>query len=343
MVRSIPGKARGNVFVVTQSHANSIAFVDPARGEGAVLAETVVGEAPWAIAVHESSDRAYVTTAEGLAVVDLAARERLALVPYLDQPAEVGYGEYRGGGTGVVVTPDGATVYAAVHRDGKDSTVERFDVAAGAFIASYDIGERPFDVQLSPSGDEVYTIDHDSFTVCSIRLADHEVTRTEVAPFGTEGGHLSHQKLHYAAVSEEGLLYLPIQGKGLVIYDPRTRTHVTETMTGDTHQHGTSLTSDGRLLVVGVGEIGGAKRGPSLTIRDVERGEEVVVPLEKGHENVEEWLDSPDGRAKAVLTGGSTSRGAWDGLTIIDLETHELSEVAVPGRPQMGVFVSQAG
>ncbi len=342
MTRSIPGTGDGTIFVVTESHSDRIAFVDLAAEADPVQTETVVGAAPWAIAVHEPSHRAYVTTAEGLAVVDLRSRERIALVPYLDQPTEIATGEYRPGGTGVVVLPDGSAVYAGVHRDGRTSTVERFDTAAGAFTDSFEVGLRPFDVQLSPSGHEVYTIDHDSFTLHTITVPGHEVIRTEVAPFGTEGGLMSHYKPHYAAVAEDGTLYLPYQGKGLVTYSPETRSYTTAPMTGDSHQHGVGLTADGRLLVVGVGPIGGATLGPSLTIRDLASGAEVLVPLEKGHENPVEWLGSPDGRPKAVLTGGSTSRGPWDGIAVIDLETHERTEIPVPGLPQMGVFISAA-
>ncbi len=337
---SRPG--HGTTFVVTESHSDRIAFVDLTDPGSPVESEVVVGEAPWAVAVHEGSRRAYVSTAVGLAVVDLDVRERIALVPYLAQPTVVEYGEERPGGTGVVVTPDGSAVYVAVTRAGLNSVVERFDTAAEAFTDSFEVGLRPFDVQISPAGDEVYTIDHDSFTLNTIRLPEHVVTSAEIAPFGTEGGLMSHYKPHYAAVAEDGTLYLPYQGQGLVVYSPGTRTYETRAMTADSHQHGVGLTTDGRLLVVGVGAIGGATKGPSLTIRDLGSGEETVLPLEKGHENVVEWLDAPDGRRKAILTGGSTSRGPWDGLAIVDLESLAVSEIAVPGRPQMGVLIAAA-
>ncbi|MDQ0613578.1 DNA-binding beta-propeller fold protein YncE [Microbacterium sp. W4I4] len=340
MARSIPGTGNGNVFVVTESSADRIAFVDLSNTRTPVQTETIVGAAPWAIAVHESTRRAYVTTAEGLAVVDLDSRERIALASYIDQPTDIAYGEYRPGGTGVVVTPDGATVYAGVHRDGRNSTVERFDAASASFTDSFEVGDRPFDVQISPSGHELYTIDHDSFTVHTISVGDHTVVRTEVAPFGTELGLLSHYKPHYAAVAEDGTLYLPFQGQGLVVYSPESHEYATEPMTADSHQHGVGLTADGRLLVVGVGPIGGATLGPSLTIRDLATGSETVLPLEKGHENATEWLDAPDGRPKAVLTGGSTSRGPWDGIAVVDLESHVLTEIPVPNMPQMGVFIT---
>lgn len=331
----------GALLAVTEGWSDGLAFVDPTEGGAGVVARVEVGIAPWAVAVHEPSSRAYVSTAEGLAVVDLTSRRRLALVPYLDQAERFEYGEERPGGTGVVVTPDGSAVYVAVSRDGETSTVEQFDVASGTFMRSLEVGLRPFDVQISPSGHEVYTIDHDSFTVHTIRLADHVVVRAEVAPFGTDGGLMSHQKPHYAAVSGDGLLYMPYQGKGLVIFDPAAQTFETRAMTGDTHQHGVGLTQDGQLLVVGVGAVGGASKGPSLTIRRLASGDETVLPLEKGHENVIEWRNPLDGRSKAIMMGGSTSRGPWDGLTIIDIESMEGYEVVVPGRPQMGVLLAE--
>ncbi|MEO7348919.1 MAG: hypothetical protein ABIW32_03520 [Terrimesophilobacter sp.] len=340
MARSIAETGHGNIFVVTESHSDKIAFVDPTRAVNAVQSETVVGGAPWAIAVHHNSRQGYVSTAEGLAVVDLATRERKALVPYLDQPSSIEYGEYRAGGSGLVVTPDGSAVYVGVFRDGRNSSVEKFDVAAGKFTESFEVGLRPFDVQISPSGHEIYTIDHDSFTLHTISLPEHVVTKVEIAPFGTEGGLMSHYKPHYAAVAEDGTLFLPYQGKALVVYSPATRQFRTEPMVGDSHQHGACLTADGRLLVVGVGAIGGATLGPSLTIRTIETGEELLVPLSKGHENPVEWLDSPDGRPKAVLTGGSTSRGPWNGIAIVDLDSHQIVELEVPNMPQMGVFIT---
>jgi DNA-binding beta-propeller fold protein YncE len=340
MVRSVPGTGHGNVFVVTESHSDKIAFVDLSNEVGSVQSETVVGASPWALAIDDNLKRAYVSTAEGLAVVDLSTRERTALVPYRDQPSAIEYGEYRSGGSGLVVTPNGSAVYVGVFREGKNSSVEVFDVAKSEFTDSFEVGLRPFDVQISPSGHEVYTIDHDSFTLHTISVPQHTVTRTEIAPFGVEGGLMSHFKPHYAAVADDGTLFMPYQGRALAIYSPTTGQYRTEPMEGDSHQHGVCLTSDGRLLVVGVGQVGGATRGPSLTIRTVETGKEVIVPLDKGHENPVEWLDARDGRPKAILTGGSTSRGPWDGITIVDLESHAIVEIEVPNRPQMGVLTS---
>src|SRR5688572_10915024 len=103
MVRSVPGTGHGDIFVVTESHSDKIAFVDLSSEVRPVQSETVVGGSPWALAIDAESKRAYVSTAEGLAVVDLNTRERMALVPYRDQPSAIEYGEYRSGGSGVLV------------------------------------------------------------------------------------------------------------------------------------------------------------------------------------------------------------------------------------------------
>ena len=50
---------------------------------------------------------------------------------------------------------------------------------------------------------------------------------------------------------------------------------------------------------------------------------------------------SPDGRT-AYLTGGYTlTGGGWDGITVIDLETRAMHEIAVPGLPLDVVVVRE--
>jgi hypothetical protein len=105
-------------------------------------------------------------------------------------------------------------------------------------------------------------------------------------------------------------------------------------MTARTHQHGVSLTQDGVLLVVGTGPFGNADEAPSLTIRDMATGKEELVPLDRLHETVTTWADPRTGARSAVLAGGYTRNGAWDGLTVVDLDTHKLHEISIDGRPQ---------
>ncbi|MBY0690497.1 YncE family protein [Microbacterium marinilacus] len=332
----------GSLFAVTQSAADSIAIVDlSTRSTGSIVRATIpVGTAPWGIAVDGPARRAYVATAPGVAIVDLLERRTVALVPYRDAPASHGFGEYRPGGTGIVVSDDGERVFVAVHRDGRFSTVEVLDTSTQSMIASVDVGERPFDVKLSADGSEVYTIDHDSFTMHAVSVDGFAVRSYEIAPFGTAGGHMSHFKPHYAAVAADGVVYLPYQGRAVVVLDPATGAYETRPLTGDTHQHGTDLSDDGRLLVVGVGEVGGATRGPSLTVYDVETGGEQLIELDRGHENVLFWREPGSSRPLAILTGGSTSRGPWDGLTLVDLDTHEITHLPVPEKPQAIVRIA---
>lgn len=335
--RSARGPHAGSTFVATLAEGSEIALVDLARrADDDVVVRTVdVGPAPWGVAVSPVDGTVAVATAFGVAVVDAEVTRMVRLIPYRDAPAAASFGEYRPGGTGIVIAPDGRTAFVGVHRDGRMSTVEVVDLVDAVVLDSVEVGERPFDVQLSADGRSVHTIDHDSFTLHTVDVASHAVIRREVAPFGTEGGHMSHMKPHYAAVAADETLYLPYQGRGLLVIDGETGAQRTEEMTGDTHQHGVGLTDDGRLLVVGVGQVGGAALGPSLTVRDLAAGSERLVPLDRGHENVTFWRDPADGRGYAVLTGGSTSRGPWDGLTIVDLDDDSVTYVSVPSKPQV--------
>ena len=65
------------LLLVSNSSAHEVSFVDPTAG---VVARVEVGAAPWGIALA-ADHRAYVATAEGVAIVDTQARRRLALVP----------------------------------------------------------------------------------------------------------------------------------------------------------------------------------------------------------------------------------------------------------------------
>ena len=85
------------VLLATLAASNALAVVDQDAAEP-LLDRIEVGRAPWGVATHDGT--AFVSTAEGLAIVDLAAGSRTALVPYLHQPAGVAFGEYRDGGLG---------------------------------------------------------------------------------------------------------------------------------------------------------------------------------------------------------------------------------------------------
>ncbi|MFE6235743.1 hypothetical protein [Cellulosimicrobium sp. NPDC057862] len=332
-----PVEAPPRYLLATEAESDGLAVVDPTIRDGSAVVDRVeVGAAPWGIAVHAPTRRAYVSTAQGVAVVDLATRERVDLIPYRDAPDRAGFGEYRRGGMGIAVSPDGARVYVAVHR-GDSSTLETIDVASREVLASTPVGLRPFDVLVAADGSEVYTVDHDEFSVHVVDTTTFEARRIEVAPFGTEGGLASFEKPHYAVLDDDGALLLPYQGRVLVRLDPATGTTSSVPSAADSHQHGVARAPDGRVVVVGNGPFGNAAGGPNVTVLDPATGAEQVAPLTRRHETVTTWTDPVTGALSAVLAGGYTQAEAWDGATVVDLGTLATYEIQIPGRPQVVV------
>ncbi|MFD7325899.1 YncE family protein [Streptomyces sp. NPDC059875] len=318
-------------LLVADFGSDTVTFIDPERG---ALGSVEVGTAPYGLAVG-ADGRAWVATAEGVAVVDTRTRERLARIPYETDTGPVTTGEYRGGGMGIALAPDGRWVYVGVNVPGGNGTLEVIDTASREVTATVPVGRRPFDVDVSRDGAEVYTTNHDSFDVTVVPADTLEPRRIEVAPYGTEGGLGSWLKPHYTAVRpSDGRLLLPFEGERLAVVDPRAGRTEIEAMTADTHQHGAAITPDGTLLVVGTGPIDPDEdEGPSLTVRTPE-GAERIHPLEGPHENV---TVTADGRT-AYVTGGFTRDGYWNGITVVDLETGDTRRLAVGERP-LGIAV----
>ncbi|WP_163187065.1 YncE family protein [Cellulosimicrobium sp. SL-1] len=334
---AVPAVETPRFLLATEAESDGLAVVDPTIREGSAVVDRIeVGAAPWGVAVHAPTMRAYVSTAQGVAVVDLATRERVDLLPYRDAPARVAFGEYRRGGMGIAVSPDGARVHVAVHR-GDSSTLETIDVASREVVASTPVGLRPFDVLVAADGGEVYTVDHDTFSVHVVDTTTFEARRIEVAPFGTDGGLASFEKPHYAVLDDDGSLLLPYQGRVLVRLDPATGTTTTVASAADSHQHGVARAPDGRVVVVGNGPFGNATGGPNVTVLDPATGAEQVTSLTRRHETVTTWTDPATGRPSAVLVGGYTQAEAWDGATVVDLGTLDTYEIQIPGRPQVVV------
>ena len=311
--------------------AGSFLLTNPTVDSATVLegddAKTIeITPSPWG-AVVGSNGRAYVSSAQELAIVDTEQSFVFGTVPYRTLIDQVGYGEYRSGGMGIAATPDGKWVAVGLHMNGSNGLVELFDVEAGTFVATVPVGVRPFDVVASPDSKYVYSIDHDSFTITAIELATQAVTTIDAAPLGSG----EFDKPHYAAVRSDGMLLLPYVGQLLWILDPATGESSSIPMTAETHQHGITLKDDETTAyIVGTGPAGPAQGPPSLTILDLETGDQRIIQLELPHEQV---ALSKDGKT-AILTGGYTfADGGWDGVTIIDLETEELFTLEIPGRP----------
>ncbi|GLW53085.1 YncE family protein [Kitasatospora phosalacinea] len=317
-------------LLVTDFGADTVTFVDPARG---AIGSVRVGTAPYAVAVG-ADGRAWVSTAEGVAEVDTRARALVRTVPLRTDTGPAGTGEYRGGAMGLALSSDGTRLYVGVNVPGRSGVLEVVDTAKGEVTGAAAVGRRPFDVDVSPDGRQVYATGHDSFDVTVVAADGLATRRIQVAPYGTEGGLGSWLKPHYAAVRPgDGKLLLPFEGERLAVVDPVTGQVAIEPMTADTHQHGATLAPDGRLLVVGSGPVTGDDRGPSLTVRDPD-GSERVHPLGVPHENV---AISADGRT-AYVTGGFTRDGYWDGITLVDLDSGTTHRLEAGHRP-LGVAV----
>lgn len=324
------------LLLVSLARGAEIAIVDPARPDAEAVQRTIhVGAAPWGLGVHEPSGIAYAATAEGLAVVDLAAEKRTALVPYQRPAPSISSGEYRPGGLGLAVAPDGSRVYVAVTTGDGADTLEVFDTASGAFVGAAAVGSRPFDVLVAPDGSWAATVDHDGFTISVVAADTLQVTQHTVAPFGTEGGLASWEKPHYGAVDTDGTILLPYQGLVVARLDPVTGEVTTIPSTANSHSHGTALA--GRLLLtVGTGAFGNATGEPNLSILDLDGGDERLVPLSPPHETVAVWRDAA-GAEFAAVAGGNTRDAGWDGLTLVSLVDLSVRQIPVPGYPQVVV------
>lgn len=326
------GTTPEGTLLVADFGADTVTFVDPDKGP---FDSVKVGEAPYGLAVGEDG-RAWVATAEGVAVVDTHRRERLDLIPY--ETANLGpvtHGEYRGGGMGIALAPDGEHAYVGVNVPFGNGALETIDTTTREVTGTTEVGRRPFDVDVSGDGREVYATNHDSFDVTVLDVRSGDTRRIEVAPYGTEGGLGSWLKPHYAAVRpSDGKLLLPFEGERLVVLDPATGRSAIERMTANTHQHGVSLTPGGTLLAVGTGPIDPSEdEGPSLTVRTQDDGEK-VIPLEGPHEDV---AVSADERT-AYVTGGFTRDGYWNGITVVDLTDGGTRRLPAGERP-LGIVV----
>lgn len=320
-------------LLASLAHDDAVAVIDPAAVGAAGTTRIRVGAAPWGVGVSPDGARGYAATAEGLAVIDLRTAARTALVPYLHPAPRIGSGEYRPGGLGLAVSPDGARVYVAVGTDEPRAHLEAYDVGAGRFIGSAQVGGRPFDVLVAPDGAWAATVDHDTFSVTVVDARTLRPEEHRIAPFGTEGGLASWEKPHYGAVDADGTILLPVQGKVVVRLDPSTGRMSTALRSGaDSHAHGTAR--DGRLLLtVGTGAFGNAGGEPNLSVLDIDTGAERIAKLPVPHETVAVWRDTA-GEPWAAVAGGNTREAGWDGITHVRLSDLSTRRQAVAGYPQ---------
>lgn len=314
-------------LLLTNSSSNEITRLDPATGS---YEQLEVGTAPWGVALSPDRTTAYVATAEGVTIVDVAAWQKIASVAYAAPVGAPQYGEYRPGGMGIAVAPDGSEVYVGVYLGSEASRLEILNVAQQSITESFAVGLRPFQVLVSADGQQVYTIDHDSFTVTVLDLATRTTRTLAATPLGSLS-LASFDKPHYAVLDSRGHLLLPYQGQVLLDLDPNSGEATTRTLTANTHQHGIAWTpDDSSLLIVGTGPAGSATGEANLTIYEWTTGTEIFVPLARAHEHVAVSLD---GRWGYITGGHSFANGGWDGITVVDLVDLTLREIPIPNRP----------
>lgn len=309
---------RAASLAVVLPERDALALVDPASG---IVATIPVGASPWDVVVADG--RAYVSAARHVAVVELRTRRVIARIRYRMQVPRVERGEYRAGGMGIAADPARDRVYVGVNAPGGGrGALEIVDTRRLRNIAAVRTGVRPFDVLVAPGGDDVYTVDHDSYGVTAITLSTRRSRFLPVAPLGRG----AFDKLNYGAVDGAGRLLLPINGEVLAVLEPGTGRVRTRPMRSRVHQAGVTL-SRGRLLTVGAEALEPGSR-PNLSVFELATGRERVVPLQRAHEAV---AASRDGR-RAFLTGGYT-RGGWSGITVVTLTTGATRMLALPAPP----------
>lgn len=309
------GRTPHGTLLVADFGGDTVTFVDPGPGRDAgPLGSVEAGTAPYGLTVGEDG-RAWVATAEGVAVIDTATRTRLAVIPYATESGPVTTGEYRGGGMGIALAPDGAHVYVGVNVPGGNGVLEVIDTATRKVTATVPVGHAA--LRRRRLGRRPRGVRHRSRLVRrdGRRYPHPGAAAHGGRPVRHRGGLGSWLKPHYAVVRpSDGKLLLPFEGERLAVLDPRTGKVRTERMTADTHQHGAALTPDGTLLVVGTGPIAADDEEASLTVRTPDGGERTVA-LDGPHEDV---AVSQDGRT-AYVTGGFTRDGHWNGITVVDL------------------------
>ncbi len=118
---------------------------------------------PREIAFSPSGATAYVTSGDGLLVIDTATLKVVDVIRHL------------GSAQGVAVSPDGSTVYVT------STALDQVDVISAAtntVTGTIKVGQLPWSLALSPTGSTLYVADPDSDAVSVIDTATGLVTAT---------------------------------------------------------------------------------------------------------------------------------------------------------------------
>lgn len=313
---------QGEMLLVTQFAGRHLSLVNPKKGQ---VAKIEVGRAPFGVVVTQD-DTALVTTHDGVAKVDLVTRKRLSLTPYASKLSGPAWGEYRSGGMGIALSSDEQYLAVGINTSHASGTVEIYETNTMSLLIKAQVGGRPFQVLFGPGDKAVYSIDHDSYSVTQVELNNAKVETYQITPQGWG----AFDKPHYAVFDDDGVLWLPVQGKSLVGLNVENGKMQELALTANTHQHGLAWKSEtNTLYIVGTGPAGGAREKPSLSIVNLNDQTETILLLEKQHEQI---LLSENGDY-AYLSGGHSYTGGWDGLTILDLTNFDVVEIEVEDQP----------
>lgn len=133
-------EARHGTLLVTDFGSDTVTFVDPDKGP---VDSVKVGAAPYGLALG-ADGRAWVATADGVAVVDTHDRRLLARIAYRTPGlGPVTGGEYRGGGMGIALAPDSRHVYVGVNVPDGNGTLEIIDTTTLEVTDTTPVGRRP--------------------------------------------------------------------------------------------------------------------------------------------------------------------------------------------------------
>src|SRR6478752_774923 len=104
--------ARNGLFLLTNPTVDAMTVLD-----GGADALVGIAASPWG-ATGAVDGQAYICSAQDLTIVDVERLEVIGTLPYQTPIDGVGYGEYRSGGMGVAVTPNGKMVAAGINLNG---------------------------------------------------------------------------------------------------------------------------------------------------------------------------------------------------------------------------------
>ena len=154
----------GKVVYVTSEADHRVSVIDVATNK--VIAQMEVGQRPRFSAFTVDGKRAYVSCENdsSISVIDTAQHKVISTIKLDGGPLMRP--------VGLIVSPDGARLYAATGRGG---LVVAIDTASGKALGSVPVGPRPWGISLSPDGKTIFTANGSSNDVSVVDVATLKV------------------------------------------------------------------------------------------------------------------------------------------------------------------------